>query len=118
MIIAFTGHRNATTGIETLDKIKALYPGATWRHGGAIGFDSQVSDYAKQNNIPQEIIEPDYKQYGKAAPLIRNKAIVNGSALLAACYDGRQTGGTAYTVNLAKKLSVPILLVPIQKAKE
>lgn len=118
MIIAFTGHRNAITNTKTLDKLKALYPDATWRHGGAVGFDSQVSEYAKQNSIPQEAIRPDYKQYGKAAPLIRNKAIINGSALLAACYDGRQTGGTAYTVNLAKKQSVPVLLVPVQKTKE
>lgn len=118
MIVSFSGHRDATTTVEVLDEIKVLYPGAMWRHGGAIGFDAQVNKYAKHHGIAREIVKPDYKRYGKAAPVIRNEEIVKGSALFVACYDGRQKGGTYDALKKAERLGVPIKLVPVIKGRE
>lgn len=117
MIVSFSGHRDAVTTVEALAEIKALYPNATWRHGGAIGFDTQVNKYARHYGIAREIVKPDYQRYGKAAPIIRNEEIVKGSALLVACYDGRQKGGTYDALKKAERLGVPIKLVPVIKEK-
>ena len=48
MKIGFTGHRDKMVYEHTLNHIASKYPGATWVHGGAKGFDSQVENYAKR----------------------------------------------------------------------
>jgi hypothetical protein len=110
--IAFTGHRDKHTTNEFLD---CLPRDALWVHGGAIGFDSQVENYAEQHGIKTQIIRPDYKKYGKKAPLIRNKDIVKDADLLVACYDGRDYGGTLYTINIAKYHNIPIKYADVIK---
>lgn len=105
MIILFTGHRDKILPVEQLDMIAGLYEGATWLHGGAEGFDSQVRQYASAHDIPQEVARPDYKTYpSRQAPIIRNKQMVERCDLVVACYDGRQTGGTKFTIDYARKL--------------
>lgn len=115
MKIAFTGHRNKITNTDELDRIAIDYPDSIWLHGGAIGFDSQVNDFALLNNIQQIVIKPNYSRFGKGAPLVRNKEIVSQADLLIACYDGRKNGGTCFTINYAHKINIPIKLIPIQK---
>jgi len=105
MIIAFTGHRDKITNEDFFDCLPA---DALWVHGGAIGFDTQVENYAKKHGIKTKVIRPDYNKYGKTAPLIRNKEIVNGADLLVACYDGRKQGGTFYTIKLATSMNIPV----------
>jgi hypothetical protein len=112
MVISFTGHRDKTIKEELFIAIKNQYPGAEWVHGGAIGFDSQVEQFAKAYNISTTTIKPDYKKNGKAAPLIRNREIVDLADLLIACYDGRKKGGTFYTLNYAKSKNVKTHIVP------
>ncbi len=102
MKIAFTGHRNARTTTAALESVNRSCPGAVWIHGGAIGFDTQVAEFCKARGIAQEVIRPDYQKNGKAAPLIRNREILEASTrVLFACYDGRKGGGTDYTVRQA-----------------
>lgn len=115
MIIAFTGHRNSGTTKACFDDIPK---DAIWIHGGAEGFDSQVERYAKMYSIKTKIILPDYEQFGKTAPLVRNAAILASADLLVACYDGRKHGGTFYTINLAKEVKIPIKYVKCLKLKE
>ena len=103
MKIGFTGHRNKMVSHEDLEKLMIIYPGSTWIHGGAVGFDQQVESFANKNKIQQIVHHPDYKQYGKAAPLIRNRKIVEDVDILIACWDGRKQGGTYYTINFASK---------------
>ncbi len=103
MKIAFTGHRNKQASIEDIENIVKQYPDAVFIHGGAIGFDSQISTFAKKNEIKEIIIKPDYKSYGRSAPIIRNKEIVNQSDIVFALYDGRLSGGTFFTINFAEK---------------
>lgn len=108
MNIGFTGHRNKTIDKSALQALAEEFPQSIWIHGGAIGFDSQVSEFASQMGITQKIIRPNYLQHGRPAPLIRNRQIVFDADLLVACFDGRKTGGTAYTIKQAQKLKKPI----------
>ena len=41
--------------------------------GGAVGIDSCAAEYAKNNGIKLSVFTPEYKLYGKAAPIVRNK---------------------------------------------
>ena len=112
MKVAFTGHRNASTTDNMLEKIAEAYPGATWCHGGARGFDTQVEEFAAKRGITQEVIRPDYIHNGKAAPFIRNRQIVDGAVCLFACYDGREKGGTHYTVKYAMGKGLALSMSP------
>ena len=47
--------------------------------GGAMGIDSCVAEYAKRNGLGLTVFLPEYDRYGKAAPIVRNKAIVDYS---------------------------------------
>jgi hypothetical protein len=114
MIVAFTGHRDSGTTKACLDNIPK---DAIWIHGGAEGFDSQVERYAQMYGVRTKVIKPDYEQFGKNAPLIRNAAIIASADLLVACYDGRTYGGTFYTINLAKEIKMPIEYVKCLKLK-
>ena len=110
MIIAFTGHRDKTISPDILIKLANNYTDATWVHGGAKGFDSQVSEFAKLHRITEIIIKPDYTHFGKHAPLLRNKTIVDLGELLIACYDNRQHGGTKYTIDYAHKQNKEVII--------
>lgn len=69
--------------------------------GGAKGVDTLAEEYAHKKGIPVKIFRPDYKQYGKRAPLIRNKEIVNACDRLIAIWDGKSRG-TSFTIHCAR----------------
>lgn len=46
---------------------------------------------------------PDYKTYGRAAPIVRNKLIVSYADVVYAFWDGRSKG-TKYVIDLCAKL--------------
>jgi len=102
-VILFTGHRDRQLDQAQLEMIAGLYEGAIWLHGGAIGFDTQVDEFAKAHGIPVKAVEPDYKRYPpKVAPLVRDDQMVDDCDFVVACYDGRKKGGTAHTVTYAR----------------
>ena len=70
--------------------------------GGAFGIDRCAEVYAKENNIPIIIVRPDYKKYGRTAPLVRNKEMVDMADLVIAIWDGRSRG-TKDTIDYAIK---------------
>lgn len=72
--------------------------------GGARGVDALAAQYAERHNISLTIIKPDYKRYGKAAPILRNKEIVRAADFVLAVWDG-SSRGTAGVIELAKKES-------------
>lgn len=110
MQIAFTGHRNKQAAIRDIESITYQFPNAVWVHGGAIGFDSQVETFAKNNGINTIVITPDYAKYGKPAPLIRNRQIVDSAEILIACYDGRKSGGTYRTIQYARSKGKKVII--------
>jgi len=104
------------TNPRGFDIIASKYPEAIWVHGGASGFDTQVHLYAKEHSIDVLVIRPNYKEFpGKIAPLKRNETIVETCDVIYACYDGRNRGGTLYTINYARKIGKPVRLLHAQK---
>jgi hypothetical protein len=113
--IGFTGHRNRQVDIRWLKWILTKkFPNCRrWLHGGASGFDTQVDTFAKKNGITPEVFKPDYENYpAHTAPLTRNRHIVDQSDLIVACWDGRTTGGTFFTIRLAAQYGVPVMVLP------
>jgi hypothetical protein len=110
-IIGFTGHRDQACKPGQLAEIAGQYPKAVWLHGGAPGFDSQVDEFGRANlPVPPVILRPNYKLFDPSvAPLKRNEEIVHLCGLLVALYDGRPTGGTAFTVAYALKRGVWVI---------
>jgi hypothetical protein len=108
-VILFSGHRNKVADPEALLNVLAEHPKAVWLHGGAMGFDTQVADFAVQQGIVAITVAPDYKRYGKQAPLIRNCFMVRVADAAVFCYDGRRKGGTFYTINRAREAELPVI---------
>lgn len=75
--------------------------------GGAIGIDTLAEEVADKRRISKSIIRPEYDKYGKKAPLIRNKEIVERAELVIAFWDGKSRG-TKFTIDYAKKLNKKI----------
>lgn len=74
--------------------------------GGAVGVDKLAEEYADKKGIKKLILYPDYELYGKSAPLIRDKLIVDHADLVIAVWDG-VSGGTEFTISYAKRRGVP-----------
>lgn len=72
--------------------------------GGAIGIDTLAEEVADKRKISKSIIRSEYDKYGKKAPLIRNKEIVERAELVIAFWDGKSRG-TKFTIDYAKKLN-------------
>lgn len=64
-------------------------------------------NYAINNNIKLTEFLPDYKKYGKSAPLIRNIEIINYTDVILAFWDGKSRG-TKYVIENAKKINKQI----------
>lgn len=120
MIILFTGHRDKICDLRHLSGIYKAFPEATWMCGAAKGVDQDVMLYASTLNIPMRLVYPDYDKYpGKYAPLVRDTAMVDMADLVVCFYDGRNHGGTLYTMNYAKDVGKKVLVfIPIDPPKK
>ena len=78
--------------------------------GGAKGIDSCVANYAKAKNIKLTEILPEYKKYGRAAPLVRNKIIVESSDRLVVFWDGKSKG-TKFVIDYAAKIKKTCIVI-------
>ena len=75
--------------------------------GGARGVDSDAKAYALSHGIPLKEFLPDYKSYGRTAPLKRNLEIIAYADVVIAFWD-RQSHGTKYVIEHCRKLGVPV----------
>lgn len=75
--------------------------------GGVRGIDRCVHDYAHANKIPLTEILPDYRRYGKGAPLKRNLQIIGCADAVIAFWDGK-SHGTRYVVEQCRKQNIPV----------
>lgn len=73
MKIAIIGSRNIT--IKNIDKYISIDDEIV--SGGAKGIDTCAAEYARINGIKLTEFLPQYEIYGRAAPIVRNKAIVD-----------------------------------------
>ncbi len=82
--------------------------------GGARGVDSCAAEHSKNNKIILTELLPDYKRYGRAAPLVRNKKVVESSDMIIAFWDGRSKG-TKYVIDYAKKINKPCNVIMLEQ---
>ena len=106
MKIAVIGSRNVTVDnigeyLTDCDEIVS---------GGAVGVDTCAADYAKQNGIALTVFLPEYERYGRAAPLGRNKKIVDHADQILAFWDGRSKG-TQSVIKYAEKTGKPCKII-------
>ena len=60
--------------------------------GGAVGVDSCAAEYAIKNGLKMTVFLPQYERYGRAAPIVRNKKIVDYADKIIAFWDGKSKG--------------------------
>ena len=74
--------------------------------GGAVGVDSCAAEYAKEKGIKLTVFLPQYERYGRAAPIMRNKEIVDYADKIIAFWDG-SSKGTLSVIKYAEKTGKP-----------
>ena len=75
--------------------------------GGAKGVDTSAREYANANGIKLTEFLPEYKLYGKSAPLKRNIQIIKYADFVIAFWDGKSKG-TKFVIDNCKKLGVAL----------
>ncbi len=88
MKLAIVGSRTIEIELDEYipDKVEYLIS------GGAKGIDTCVKAYAEKTGIKLIEFLPDYKRYGRAAPLIRNKQIVEFADKVIIFWNGSSRG--------------------------
>ena len=78
--------------------------------GGAVGIDSYAAEYAKKNGLRLTVFLPQYELYGRAAPIVRNKEIVDYADKIVAFWDGKSKG-TLSVIKYAEKTKKPCEII-------
>lgn len=60
--------------------------------GGTKGVDACAREYAIAHNIKLTEFLPEYKKYGRNAPLLRNISIIERADVVLAFWDGKSRG--------------------------
>ena len=103
MKMAILGSRNLTNiALEkyVLDDVDEIVS------GGAVGVDSCAAEYAKFRKIKLTEFIPEYERYGRAAPIVRNKKIVDYADKVIAFWNGKSKG-TLSVIQYAQKTGKP-----------
>lgn len=78
--------------------------------GGAVGVDSCAAEYAKEKGIKITVFLPQYERYGRAAPIVRNKEIVDYADKIIAFWN-RTSKGTLSVIRYAEKIGKPCEII-------
>ncbi len=84
--------------------------------GGAPGVDTLARELAKKRGIPLVELLPDYRRFGRGAPLKRNEKIAEYADEAIAFWDGRSKG-TEHTISLFWRLNKKIRIVLIEPTR-
>ena len=109
MKMAILGSRNLTNiALEkyVLDDVDEIVS------GGAVGVDSCAAEYAKFRKIKLTEFIPEYERYGRAAPIVRNKKIVDYADKILVFWDG-SSKGTLSVIKYAEKIGKPIKIITV-----
>lgn len=78
--------------------------------GGAKGIDTCAAEYANSHAIKLTELRPDYRRYGRGAPLKRNLEIIQNADLVIAFWDTRSRG-TKHVIETCAKLGIPVRII-------
>lgn len=111
MKIAVIGSRNFTDQLVLENELNVIKDKVDLIiSGGANGADNLAEKWALVNNIPTEVIKPDWKTYGRAAGIVRNKQIIESCDYCIAFW-GTKSKGTLFSINYCKKLVKPFKII-------
>ena len=74
--------------------------------GGAVGVDSCAREFAKKKGLKLTEFLPEYALYGRGAPIVRNKKIVDYADKIIVFWNGHSKGSLS-VINYAKKVGKP-----------
>ena len=75
--------------------------------GGARGIDTCARRYARLHGIKLTEFLPDYRRYGRGAPLKRNLQIIEYADMVLAFWDGASRG-TKFVIDQCKERGIPV----------
>jgi len=78
--------------------------------GGAVGVDLCAAEFAKKKKMNLVEFLPNYKKYGRSAPIVRNKQIVEYSDEVLAFWDGKSKG-TLSVIRYCEKTGTPCRVI-------
>lgn len=78
--------------------------------GGATGVDSLAKEFALINQIKYTEFLPEYDLYGRAAPIVRNKKIVDYADKTIAFWDGKSKG-TLSVIKYCERVKKPCEII-------
>lgn len=110
MKLAIVGSRNFDDYNLLKSVIDNISPVERFISGGAKGADALAREYARVNKVDFIEYLPEYKKYGKNAPLVRNRQIVDNADIVIAFWDG-ESRGTLYTIDYARKKGKRVFIV-------
>ncbi len=84
--------------------------------GGARGVDSCAEEYARKNGLRLTEFLPQYEIYGRGAPIIRNRKIVDYAEKVIAFWDG-VSKGTESVIKYAEKVGKPCIVIMCNSSK-
>lgn len=86
--------------------------------GGARGVDTSAKEYAKTHGLKLTEFLPEYKKYGRTAPLKRNITIIEYADIVLAFWD-KKSHGTKFVIDNCKQRGVPVkIFVPTDKENQ
>lgn len=113
MKIAVIGSRGLNIPEEKIIRdIKKITENPVIISGGAKGTDTQAKRAAEKMGWDYIEYLPEYEKYGKPAPVIRNKKIIDQAEYIIAYWDGESKGTTQAVEYAKKKGKNGILKVP------
>lgn len=107
MKLAIVGSRNLTNIVlDTYisEEVKEIVS------GGAAGVDFCAAKYAEENGLKLTEFLPEYKRYGRAAPIVRNKKIVDYADKIIVFWN-ESSKGTRSVIQYAKKIGKPLEVI-------
>lgn len=115
MRVAIVGSRNIENEESVYELLCRYVPANTTEivSGGATGIDTLAEVYAERNRLRLTVFKPDYKNFGKRAPLVRNEEIIRYAQYVLAFWDGI-SHGTAHTVATCVAFGVPVKVIPLE----
>ena len=84
--------------------------------GGAKGIDECAAKYAKANDLVLTEFLPQYERYKRAAPIVRNKQIVDYADLVLAFWNGKSKG-TESVIRYCEKIGKQCKIIFIQEGQ-
>lgn len=103
MKIAIVGTRSASDYEAWKNVVLEFLPKNTSMivSGGAKGIDTFAARLAKEMGLPLLEFKPDYRKYGRGAPLVRNTEVVNASDYVLA-FPSKDSRGTLDAIAKAR----------------